>query len=335
MSDPIEFAKKNGLAMIAGTIILIAVIALVWFSFLTPHHITRQAGSAFSGQASTQYGIFEPDNPAVQLSGIVLVGLVLTVFLMAILVMVHKRLGVADPGQPLGLPEGSVRSLLAFSLVLIFVCVAAFLFDEVNEGGCTDCKVTLERVPDTELSDLKNNFVVAAEQATDADNKLMYQKTAGPKDNKEKDTVIDDLKHPIYRVTYYPKQSKDASDFAKQIFTTLATVFVSVVSFYFGSSVTSSANKAGAAAAKGPSDPKQSALTNALADSHNADVAVDLATKNLDQAKAAAKDSSDPSKDPAVVGAQTALDNALKDRADKQAKVAAAQNAIKDSKSQS
>jgi hypothetical protein len=34
--------------------------------------------------------------------------------------------------QALALPEGSVRALLAFSLVLVFVCLAAFLYNNVS-----------------------------------------------------------------------------------------------------------------------------------------------------------------------------------------------------------
>src|SRR5262245_47545198 len=66
------------------------------------------------------------------LSRIVLVGLALTVVFMAVLAIIYSVMGVEDPKQALGLPEGSVRALLAFSLVLIFVCLAAFLFSEVN-----------------------------------------------------------------------------------------------------------------------------------------------------------------------------------------------------------
>ncbi|HMC29388.1 MAG TPA: IPT/TIG domain-containing protein, partial [Candidatus Angelobacter sp.] len=79
-----------------------------------------------------------------------------------------------------------------------------------------------------QLTELQKQFVVAYEPARKADG------TA------ETDT---DGKSPVYNVTYYSKRSKEADDFAKQIFTTLATVFVSVISFYFGSSSAMSAAK--------------------------------------------------------------------------------------------
>jgi hypothetical protein len=275
--------------------------------------------------------------PAVSLSAIVLLGLALTVVFMAILAIVYKMLDVENREQPLGLPEGSVRALLAFSLVLIFVCLAAFLFDEVNEK-CDNCGKTLSRANDVQLSDLKKDFIVAAEQAKDENGKLLYEQIPDPNDKTGKGTM-DDLKHPFYTVTYYPKRSTDASDFAKQIFTTLATIFVSVVSFYFGSSVTSSAVGAGARAAQGTDADKksaalQAALTSALADSHNAQVAAEQASASLAKAQAEASAApSDQQKQAAVAAAQKALDDAKKDLQAKQATVQSAQKAVDDAKS--
>jgi hypothetical protein len=236
---------------------------------------------------------------------------------------------VEDAKQALGLPEGSVRALLAFSLVLIFVCLAAFLFGEVNKNNQPVEGKTLTAVTETQLADLKTNFNVAPELAKDQSGQVRYEQVAGP-DGKP----TNDLKRPLYTVTYYPKGNKDAEDFAKQIFTTLATVFVSVVSFYFGSSVTTSAAAAGAGAARGldgkPS-ALQGALTNALADSHNAQAALDKASQALDAAKKDAQmNPADPQKQAALQAAQKAFDDAKQDLQDKQNKVAAAQKAASD-----
>ena len=178
-------------------------------------------------------------NEALTLSAVVLVGLALVVALMSVLVIIYSVLGVADATQALGLPEGSVRSLLAFSLVLMFVCLGAFLYNSVDNttlisGGESD------RITEAQLSELKSQFVVAYEQARNANGSV---------------ETDNDGKTPLYHAKYFLKPNKDAGDFAKQIFTTLATVFVSVISFYFGSSTTSSAVGAGAKAAGGGSTP--------------------------------------------------------------------------------
>jgi hypothetical protein len=172
---------------------------------------------------------------ALSLSAVVLVGLALVVILMSVLVIVYSVIGVADPTQALALPEGSVRALIAFSLVLIFVCLGAFLYNSVHESALSPGG-TANSITEAQLTDLKTQFVVAYEPARNANGAVQTEA---------------DGKSQLYNATYFIKPNKDADDFAKQIFTTLATVFVSVISFYFGSSTTTSAIGAGAKAAGG------------------------------------------------------------------------------------
>jgi hypothetical protein len=187
-------------------------------------------GKAFSSTSTTQ--------EATALSGIVLLGLALVVLLVAILVIVYWLLELADKNQALALPEGSVRALIAFSLILIFVCIGAFLYNGVNNVELAGGNGKLTKINQAQLDELKKLFVVAYEPARKADG------TA------EVDT---DGKSPLFNATYYSKRSKEADDFAKQIFTTLATVFVSVISFYFGSSSATSAMKtSGSGGGSGP-----------------------------------------------------------------------------------
>jgi hypothetical protein len=166
-----------------------------------------------------------PDNTgeALTLSAVVLIGLALVVILMAVLAIVYSRLNLANASQALALPEGSIRALIAFSLVLIFICLAAFLYNGVNSVEISPDGKTLSKITKEQIDDLKKQFVVVYEPARNPDGSPA----------KESDKVL-------YNATYFSKRSKDADDFAKQIFTTLATVFVSVISFYFGSSATTS-----------------------------------------------------------------------------------------------
>jgi hypothetical protein len=286
-------------AVVAGTILLCSAVLIFRFGF-------------------------QSDDVATRFSAIVLVGLALTVVFMAILAIIYSVMGVDDPKQALALPEGSIRALLAFSLVLIFVCLGSFLFSEVN-APCKDCAKILARVNDAQLADLKNNFLVAAELATDDKGKALYEQIPDPQDPSK--PPVDDLKHPLYKVSYSPKPNPAAIDFAKQIFTTLATIFVSVVSFYFGSSVTTSAAAAGAKAARGSDTDKKSvalnaSLTGALADSHNAQAACDKAAAHLKEL------TESHASQPEIDAAQTVLNQAADDLKAKQAKVQAAQDTL-------
>lgn len=158
---------------------------------------------------------------ATMLGGVVLIGLALVVLLVAALAIIFAVLELASKDQPLALPEGSVRALIAFSLVLVFVLLGAFLYKSVTDlGPCS----TLTRITKAEIDELNKDYVVFSVPAKNADGT----------------PAKDDKQNPLYDVKYYVKHNKDADDFAKQIFTTLATVFVSVISFYFGSSAATS-----------------------------------------------------------------------------------------------
>src|SRR5258708_16385431 len=105
---------NKGYAVIAG-LLLFAAAFVVWKGF-----------PSGTNQDISHY---------IVLSRIVLVGLALTVVFMALLAIIYSVMGAEDPKQALGLPEGSVRALLAFSLVLIFVCLAPSLFADANKNN--------------------------------------------------------------------------------------------------------------------------------------------------------------------------------------------------------
>jgi len=220
---------------------------------------------------------------------------------MSVLAIFYSAIGVADPAQPLALPEGSIRALIAFSLVLIFVCLGAYLYSSVN-GSALAPVGTEAGLTEVQLSELKSQFVVAYEPARKPDGSIQTENNDG--------------KTPLYNATYFNKPNKDAADFAKQIFTTLATVFVSVVSFYFGSSTASSAARGagggGAAGAPAGGPGPQSALSEAKAAAHDAkgalDRAVDAAAKANSFASAA---SVDPGKKAAATADAGAAQKAL------------------------
>jgi hypothetical protein len=227
---------------------------------------------------------------AMALSAVVLTGLFLIVVLMAAPVIVYQVLGLSESQQALALPEGSIRALLALSLVLVFVCLAGFLYNEVNNPITQTGAV--EHITDARITELKAEFVVVYEPAKNDKNEQLYEPkkdaNGAPVVADDKTPVYDTTK-PLYNATYYTKRTKDADDFAKQIFTTLATIFVSVISFYFGSSATSSGVGAGAKAAKEGGDGSkktdlQSALAETKAAAHDAQAAADRATATVKNA---------------------------------------------------
>jgi hypothetical protein len=292
-----------------------------------------------AGGIAGYFGFPEGNENSLTLSAVVLVGFAMIVLLMAVLVIVYQVLGLADWKQALALPEGSVRALIAFSLVLVFVCLAAFLYNSVNSADLNSAaKAT--RITQQEVKDLKTLFVVTTEPAKDEKGTALFEPKLDGKGAPQYEPKLDDkgapsgvpdttkpqfdTTKPLYNATYYARRSKDASDFAKQIFTTLATVFVSVISFYFGSSATASGVGVGAKAARDGGDGSQKgdpqlALSGAKASAHDAQSAADRATtaaqsaaeladKAPEDKKAAAQDNAKKAKEQSALATQAAKD---------------------------
>lgn len=121
---------------------------------------------------------------AMALSAVVLTDLFLIVLLMAALVIVYQVWGLADSQQALALPKGSIRALLALSLVLVFVCLAGFLYNEVN-NAVTQAG-TAKDITEAQITQLKADFVVVYEPARNDKNEQLYEPK---KDANETQTV--------------------------------------------------------------------------------------------------------------------------------------------------
>lgn len=229
-----------------------------------------------------------------------MVAFALVVVLVILLLIFFRMTHTEDKTQALALPSGSVRALIAFALVLMFVCLGVYLQEAIANDGPEEAQ---KGVTQEALTALKAQFNrVYAVPATEP----------GPD------------KTPRFDVTYFPGRSKDADDLAKQMFTQLATVFVTVVGFYFGSSTAASGVGAGVAAAgrlTGKKTPDNAGVPGALAEAkaiaHDADAGIARITAALNKA-------TDESKRSAI---QSILDGAQSAMTDLHAKLQAATTA--------
>jgi hypothetical protein len=153
------------------------------------------------------------------MSGVALLSLTLV----GIMVLT-RAVGMTDGTQALGLPQGSVRALLAFALAIVFVAVSSWtlggLFDPIglqiakDDGPTADVDAFLKRYQ--------------------GDPRYIIVETPQDKDNKTSSgTVFIKREAP----------DKDVLDIAKQIVTISATVLVAIVGFYFGSKSTTDVAK--------------------------------------------------------------------------------------------
>jgi hypothetical protein len=150
------------------------------------------------------------------MSGVALLSLTLV----GIMVLT-RAVGMTDGTQALGLPQGSVRALLAFSLAIVFVSVASWtlggLFDPMGPQVAKEQGATAD--VEAFLKPYENDHYIIVEAQPDA-------KTASAS---------------VYLRREAPE--KDVVDIAKQIVTISATVLVTIVGFYFGAKSTSDVAK--------------------------------------------------------------------------------------------
>lgn len=180
-------------------------------------------GIVFSGLSQSG-----PLRPEIFLTLLLIAGVVVLISSLAIAVAVLAALGLTDRGSSFGLPEGSIRAVIALSLIIIFAMTSVYLYANMSTPRATRLDgLTLEQV--ATIPALQIVSIEASAQ------------------------------DPSLRTVMLQQQPNQAGqDFAKQILTTTATLVVAVAGFYFGAKSVIAA-KAGAETRTlrilSPSDP--------------------------------------------------------------------------------
>jgi len=153
-------------------------------------------------------------------------GVVALLGALAMVAVSFSLVNMADKTQPLGLPQGSVRAVIALSLVVMFAILTVYLFSSLNAPA---------------------QFSVAASCLEDGPSAKMVQERpegelllrrpaatcpAGTTDAGRYDVVVERPPTPA------------ATDFAKQLLVLIGTLVTSVASFYFGSQAVAQAHDA-------------------------------------------------------------------------------------------
>lgn len=155
-------------------------------------------------------------------------GVVSVMLLLYLGTMILRTAGLATRKEALGMPEGSIRALIAMSLILMFAIIGVTI---LYAGMGTD-PVQSNGITAAELDKLENVQIISI-------------------------TVVDPAASPgaeRFNVTARPELSPAGHDFGLQLLTTVSTLVVAVAGFYFGSRAVSqgakSASEAAAAAAE-------------------------------------------------------------------------------------
>ena len=118
------------------------------------------------------------------LTSVMIFGLAFVTALMILLLIFFKATGNDDKSQALALPSGSIRALLAFALVLMFVCLGVYLYQGVATNGAEVTRVGLKQ---SEVTALKAQFSLVI------DRPAATQPTGS---------------EPLFDVTYYPGRGR-------------------------------------------------------------------------------------------------------------------------------
>jgi len=166
---------------------------------------------------------------ALNLPLIIITGVVFLLIVLGLLTFVFSLLGLANEGEALGLPSGSVRAVIALMLLVIFAIVAIFLYSDIAASGRVQ---TIRNVKEPNLVELRKqlNVILVEEE------KLAPAPAATP-------ALPPAAAEKEYTVRYLNPASRAAEDLAKQLIVLLGTLVTAVSSFYFASSSIAAATK--------------------------------------------------------------------------------------------
>ena len=143
--------------------------------------------------------------PSISIAGIILLLMSLTA-----IAYVFARAGLQDKTQALGLPAGSIQSVIALSLIVLFAILSVFVFTSMGQSPTRQLRNLSASDREAQIGRLGTTFAGWEEQ-TEAGKFTIYVRDPGA-----------DAKN----------------DIGKQLIVLIGTLMTSAVSFYFGSRAT-------------------------------------------------------------------------------------------------
>jgi TRAP-type C4-dicarboxylate transport system permease small subunit len=152
-------------------------------------------------------------NPAYTLTVLLIAGVSGLVIVLSFMVAVFSALNLSQNSQALGLPEGSVRAIIAISLILIFSIQAVYLYGDLSRIQIETAVVTRTQLEAIPIEQIISSAALEVEEMEEL--------------QVESDEKLFEVKRRI-------EKSEESTDFAKQVLTTVSTLVVAIAGFYFG-----------------------------------------------------------------------------------------------------
>ncbi|MGP0092820.1 MAG: hypothetical protein ACLPKB_23195 [Xanthobacteraceae bacterium] len=197
---------------------------------------------------------------------ILVVSVIVLLIVVSLVTFTYSVLGLANPKKALGLPNGSVRAMIALMLLAVFAVVSIFLYDSLSENGKL---MSITKVPADQLSELRSRLSVALVQSEAAPPRAAATGAAAPPT--QGGAAPQAASSGETFTVYFRNTSPASEDLAKQLIVLLGTLVTAVSSFYFGSNAVASAHAAALDSGRPPEPPAGPKLLSISPNPINAD----------------------------------------------------------------
>jgi len=146
-------------------------------------------------------GVFQPE---VGLPILLVAGLIALVAALAILVGTFSIFGLSNRSAAFGVPEGTLQAVIAMMIIMIFAITSLYLNASLKETTFRSTNISQQQLAAIPADQIRS---ITARKAPDG-------------------TTVYDVDRAL--------PNRVGEDFAKQLLTTLSTLVVAIVGFYFG-----------------------------------------------------------------------------------------------------
>lgn len=151
-----------------------------------------------------------------------IIGSVLLLLVVLVLTAtVFHALNISDRNLAFALPQGSIRSVIALSLILVYVVSAFFLYGELEPV------YTMSDIQEDQLSEMTE---LLGQEGTIVSIQPVY--------NSQDENAAPEISS--YEIKVKTEVNQERVDFGKDIITTISTLVIAIVGFYFGSRTSAS-----------------------------------------------------------------------------------------------
>lgn len=169
------------------------------------------------------------DINTLQSPAIIIIAIVVSVLTFTVASAVFAALGKSNNYSALGMPDGSIRALIALSLITLFFILASQIYSRVSSASIGK----LERMTEESIKELSLKDIISKEKTDSIKNPALI-----------KDSTVRGLPEFVYLYTISVKvpTSSDAGDMAKNIIASFTALIAAISGFYFGSGAAKQSN---------------------------------------------------------------------------------------------